>query len=316
LDLSGLEVDNLLAVLALLGLLRALEHSRPEWRARVSWVGRPWRARLHLSADVTEDAVASTVNEAVSKIASSFEFNGHINVNFTLEELRAYFEAKKTDPINALLLSALCAEQPLKKGEPRPAPLVMMFGQGHQNFLERLVTVSRLEALDEEPRKKGAIKKDGATKIAEALFKPWKRTDKTASLRWDPLDDQRYALRFGDPSKAGAASTVHGANRLACIGLLSFPCLPNHQYPNARGAARQEEEVVFVWPVWAAPLSLACIEALLSHPEVMAMRTGRVRALGVAEIYRARRVSNGKFRSVTRGIPEVESAGQPASRNR
>jgi len=266
--------------------------------------------------DVTEDIVASAVNEAVSEMACSFEFNGHTNVNFTLEELRAYFETKKTDRTAALLASALCAERPLRKGEPRPAPLVMMFGQGHQNFLERLATVSRLEDLDEEHPKKSAIKKDGATKIAEALFEPWKRTDETESLRWDPLDDQRYALRFGKPSKAGAANTVHGANRLACIGLLSFPCLPNHQYPNARGAARHEEEVVFVWPVWAVPLSLACIEALLSHPEVMAMRTARVRALGVAEIYRARRISNGQFRSVTRGIPEEESAGQPASRNR
>ena len=36
LALPGLEADNLLAFLALLGLLRALETVREEWRPRVS----------------------------------------------------------------------------------------------------------------------------------------------------------------------------------------------------------------------------------------------------------------------------------------
>ena len=35
--LNGLEPDNLLAFLALLGLLRALQTSRLEWRPRAGW---------------------------------------------------------------------------------------------------------------------------------------------------------------------------------------------------------------------------------------------------------------------------------------
>ncbi|MGH7089221.1 MAG: hypothetical protein ACREFQ_09995, partial [Stellaceae bacterium] len=35
--LDGLEPDNLLAFLALLGLLRALEIKRPEWKPRAYW---------------------------------------------------------------------------------------------------------------------------------------------------------------------------------------------------------------------------------------------------------------------------------------
>ena len=35
--LNGLEPDNLLAFLALLGLLRALETARPKWRPRARW---------------------------------------------------------------------------------------------------------------------------------------------------------------------------------------------------------------------------------------------------------------------------------------
>ena len=37
LRLEGLEPDNLLAFLALLGLLRALEASRPTWQPRAAW---------------------------------------------------------------------------------------------------------------------------------------------------------------------------------------------------------------------------------------------------------------------------------------
>ena len=37
LRLEGLELDNLLAFLALLGALRALEKSRPDWHPRAAW---------------------------------------------------------------------------------------------------------------------------------------------------------------------------------------------------------------------------------------------------------------------------------------
>ena len=44
--LNGLEPDNLLAFLALLGLLRALEKARPEWKPKVYWQGKPPKAIL------------------------------------------------------------------------------------------------------------------------------------------------------------------------------------------------------------------------------------------------------------------------------
>ena len=62
-DLPGLEADNLLAFLALLGLLRSLESSRPEWRPRVSWKGPPWIARLHLTQAADEAEVAKAAAE-------------------------------------------------------------------------------------------------------------------------------------------------------------------------------------------------------------------------------------------------------------
>lgn len=56
--LAGLEPDNLLAFLALLGCLRALEEVRHAWRPRVCWSvdDPPVRPMLSLAAEVGEEA--------------------------------------------------------------------------------------------------------------------------------------------------------------------------------------------------------------------------------------------------------------------
>ncbi len=299
LPMVGLEVDNLLAFLALLGLLRSLETSRSEWSPRASWQGPPWRAQLHLEQIATEGEVATAAKEGLERIAASFDVDGRKNVDFDAREYRAYAQRVRGDPIGAALAAALSAELPEKaQGEVYAAPLVMMFGQGHQNFLERLIAAARgtnevvTPAMNE------------ATKLEEALFRPWRRTDETDGFRWDPDEDQRYALRFGNPSKAGAAPTVHGANRLAAIGLLSCPCLPAQRghRPRVPGVTN-ERELAFVWPIWTPALPRTAIERILSHPDVIDPKPEVLRPFGVVEIYRARRISNGKFMNVTRAIP-------------
>lgn len=307
--LPGLEVDNLLAILALLGLLRAIETAEPDWRPRASWAGPPWVARLHLAEAVSPDQVAARAAQGIETIASQFDVDDRADVNFERDEFRDYASRNRLHPIRSALVTALSAEHPQKRdGGLKAAPLVMMFGQGHQHFLERLVKIS----LGESPKE---VKKDKKKRvpslrdpwyIAEALFHPWKREDDTDAFRWDPEEDQRYALRFGEPSKAGAASTVHGANRLAAVGLLSFPCVPAVKDVKVPGANRHDGGIVFVWPVWSEALSLAGIHRLMSHPEVIEFRRTAVRPLGVAEIYVARRVNYGQIMNVTRAVPRAE----------
>ena len=59
--LSGLEPDNLLAFMALLGLLRVLEEAEPSWLPRVSWSvdDPPVRPVLHVAQPVSEDSIAA-----------------------------------------------------------------------------------------------------------------------------------------------------------------------------------------------------------------------------------------------------------------
>lgn len=302
--LHGIEPDNFLAFLAVLGVLRAIEIERPDWRPRVSWSGPPWLARLWVETSDDEKAIAAVASAGCARAAARFDVDGRANVKFTRAEYRAYAERVRTDPVGAALAAALVAELPERRdGSLRPSPLVMMFGQGHQNFLDRLVAVPRGDLPNRFKKKKSPPDMADPAKIAEALFQPWRRADDADAFRWDPEEDQRYALRYDDPSAAGAAPTVHGANRLAALGFLSYACAPRAEHQQVRGVLRTGGEVFFVWPLWERPLCRTGIEALLAHPSVLHGDLESVRSLGVLEILRAQRISNGKFMNVTRASP-------------
>ncbi len=320
LPLPGLEVDNLLSFLGLLGTLRAIQEQAPGWAPQVVWERGPWRASLDVAVQVDAPRLARVVTDgllAVIRRLQQFrpqDVNGEplADVSFTSEEYRRYVVASRRqssaslqgEANSAQLAACLSCEWPLKKGDAAPiaGPLVMMFGQGHQHFLSRYFEVPRAPMEDSPARSEDELRAGIATRIQRALFAPWRRSDEAQGFRWDPEDDQRYALRFGNPSKAGAANTEDGANRLATLGFLSFPSVPALR-ATTRGVDRGSEGVSFVWPAWSTPLSLAGIEALLSHPALIDGDVTRLKSFGVEEIYRARRVSNGKFMNITRAAP-------------
>lgn len=315
-DLAGLEVDNLLAFLALMGLLRALEDAEPSWTPMASWTGPPWRARLHLGVEASTRSIAEAACRGIEAIAACYDADDRANVAFELKDFRSYAERMRGDAVRASLAAALTAEHPEKRtGGLQAAPLVMMFGQGHQNFLERLLQVPR-GALPSRHRKlkKPPDFRDPAM-VEAALFSPWTRSDDADGFRWDPEDDQRYALRYGDPSSEGAAPTVHGANRLAAVGFLSFACVPGMRFM-ARGSGRDDDGTFFVWPVWMQPLGRRAIESLLSHADLISGHLDRLAPLGIAEIYQARRIANGKFMNVARAMPVRSKTPTPGSQRR
>src|SRR5690606_29595730 len=182
----------------------------------LSWEGPPWCARLHLAERADEIAVAEAANEGILAIASRFEIGSRRNVKFDAESYALYLEEGQRDEYALDLAVSLTAEHPGRNdGSLMPSPFVFMFGQGHQHFLERAVQVPLGVLPRRLQSKRPPPNLNDPAKIQEALFAPWRRNDETDAFRWDPLEDQRYALRFDDPSRAGAATTVHGANRLA-----------------------------------------------------------------------------------------------------
>lgn len=303
--LDGLEPDNLLAFLALLGLLRAIEaddRDRAEDTKalpRAAWdiAAPPLRPRLHLIRPLPQDEVMARTAAGLRRLAASHRFDGKQSLNYSEAECRKVLEAAAeaacvggrdhADLLAALISDAAIKDQKKDKREIDPTPLCLLTRGQQANFLERLSTVPNRPAPPKHGRGKAAVAVTEAACLNETLFKAWHNHDlKLSSFRWDPAEDVRYALLAGDPTddeyKGGAQ---HGANRLAAVGLAALTLAPERRAgrvpPTIVGGHSDADGFSFAWPIWRAPASLAAIRALLSHPEAM-RNPGALCYLGVA----------------------------------
>ena len=317
--LDGLEPDNLLAFLALLGLLRALEAADSELdnklQPRAAWDidTPPLRPKLILSCAVTQEEVTENAAKGIDKLIPTYSFENRKNLNYSQEECRALLReearaARSGSRERADLLAALMSDaiKKDKKDEIDPTPLCLLFGQGHQHFLERLANVPQKPAPEPRGRGKQATSISKSECLSETLFQPWHRKDKTPSFRWDPEEDVRYALMAGDPTDtAYKTGTQHGANRLAAIGLGVLTLAPEIRAgrvrPGVTGGARAAGVFSFAWPIWREPTTLTAIRALLAHPELREIDA--LAHLGVDHVMVARRISVGKYMNVSRARP-------------
>ena len=158
--------------------------------------------------------------------------------------------------------------------------LCFITGSGHQHFLGAA---------------RGLAESVGPEHIGEALFGPWRYSDKGLSMRWDPDDAKEYALRWRDPS-IGGASSVWGANRLAFEALPLFPTVPRAKRLRTTGFQRHDRVHEFTWPLWTQPASMDTVRSLLGLRELREASPDRVQlqALGVEEVYRVQRVRIGQ----------------------
>ena len=320
--LDGLEPDNLLAFMALLGLLRVLEAGRPDWRSRVSWTvdEPPLRPRLHVAKRAAEDAIIEAVVEGLETLARHHDFGELSDLTLPPDEatrrLRAAADSNRyTADLWAGLVSDAAIARDGKKVEP--TPLCFMFGQGHQHFLSRLASVPLVKTPPNRGSGRNKSEISETECVREALFASWERPDATDSFRWDPKEDVRYALRARDPTdRKTKETTQHGANRLAAIGLSVFSVVPRLRASKTHlalvgGDREPDGGHVLNWPIWREPISLTGIRALLVHPHLGRSETRA--ALGVVERRRARRISVGKFMNVTRAEARREEEPDPRS---
>jgi hypothetical protein len=304
--LDGLEPENLLAFMALLGLLRALDNARPAWRSRAYWDVRnpPLRPVLDLPNGRTRREIADAAAEGAAKLGEAHVFDRK-DLNYSGDEAREVL-LKLADSARSALFDALLSDGALKDdGRIWPTPLCFLFGQGHQHFLDRLsaVPTGRLPKTLEKTRKAPDL--NDPQFIAATLFGPWTRSEATDSFRWDPIEDRRYALRARDPS-GDPAGTQHGANRLAAIGLpaMSGTIILRHggmRFLNRGTSYGTAGRIEISWPIWNEPARLTGLRALLARSEI-AMETPdeqNLNAVGVIGLFRAERISVGKFFNVT-----------------
>lgn len=314
--LEGLEPDNLLAFLAVLGLLRALETADETLRPRAAWdIDKPpLRPRLFLARALLPEEVADYAAKGIETLAASYHFGDRKGLNYSREECRTLLaEAAKASRFNRRqridLLAALMSDAAIKDNKHElvdPTPLCLLFGQGHQHFLDRLATVTQETAPPPRGKGRSAFVLSASECIAEALFQPWHRNDPTSSFRWDPDENVRYALMAGDPTDpAYKARTQHGANRLATIGLGSLTLAPQMRAGRVRpriiGGTSGAGGFSFAWPIWRDPATLTAVKTLLAHPDLREIDGAA--HLSVEYVMMARRISVGKFMNFTRARP-------------
>ena len=142
-----------------------------------------------------------------------------------------------------------------------------------------------------------------AAQLQRTVFEPWDYQDEAFSLRWDPLEDQRYALRWRDPSKSDlrdGPGTMQGANCLAIEALRLFPVQPAEHRAETTGFRRNaQRQVHFSWPLWETPIALDVCIALLAQADWQSSQfdTQRLQALGVGAVYHSQRIQQNQYYS-------------------
>lgn len=313
--LHGIEPDNLLAFMALLGFHRALDAARPVWRTRIHWEGMPTRPHVTLAQDASQEELLQSAAEGCASLASAYAFEGLKRIG-DLDGLRARNllsgACRESSRLTADLWSAVISEVALRKdGELQRTPLYAVSGQ--QGFFDRLENVAR-----GIPSKGSAVSAEymnHPARLEEALFLDWNRKDYTDGFRWDPFEDRRYALRFNDPSPEGAGATVHGANRLASLALPLFTVVPERVRGeiklNAVAAKSALGKMIGIrWPIWSRPASLNAVRHMLAGCGV----EERLPGLGILAVYESRRIMVEKYSNFTRAVAEDSAWVVPEER--
>ena len=306
---DGLDGGNPLAYLAALGTLRTTALAWPKRNAHLHWSNAQggWRPCLSFDGDVDRDAWLTAVDQSLRDKTGQTAFSLADDLTVPCPAFRAASalaaahavagDRRQADFLSAFGSEAVESEVNGKKtGEIADTAFRTMSGAGHQHFLgfmRALVADTRVEHLK------------------KALLTPWQYDDpvENHAMRWDPMDDVRYALRWrnssGDPERRKRGA-VWGANRLAIEALPLLPTAPVRRRLETTGfTQRKGRGVVWTWPIWTVPVGLDVVRSLMSLPELQNDEPDRraLSAMGIAEVYRCQRITQGKYRNFTPASP-------------
>jgi hypothetical protein len=217
---TGPDGGNLLGFMSSVGAFAALDRAWPDRNVRLSWKneGR-WHPVLQVDGPSSEDDIIDALhNELKKRRISITDENGRLASNtnkLTIQAFRQQAEslvrlASTKSRLEADFLAAMMGEVEAGK-YLRDTALRTQSGAGHQYFLVTMRTLVEETSRDD---------------IAGVLFAPWRtREARNMSLRYDPIEDRRYALRATDPGSESVVS-IPGANRLAVEAFEFFPTFP------------------------------------------------------------------------------------------
>lgn len=294
LELRGLVGSNPLAFLAAVGTLRTLHLAWPNEHVQMHWVrANGWNPVLSAQRALDKDLVVQTLDEQLRRMRNHKALSIDDDLTIAPKDFRRYAEeaiqeaqlnnADRTwvDFVAAFGCDALAEDDLIQDTAFRT-----MSGAGHQHFLRTMVKLVDATAPEH---------------LEKSLFQPWAYDDEGPSMRWDPEDDRRYALRWSEPSR-DPIRTVRGANRLAIEALPLFPTAPVGAILQTTGfRTGGNRATFFTWPIWAQPISLDVVRTVLALGELQRDAPDRrqLAQRGIVEVYRSQRVTVGKYRNFT-----------------
>ncbi len=298
--LSGIDGGNPLGFLSALGVLRTATRALPDADVRVKWQidYGSWHPALICSHELSPSILLDYLMPVLKGMTGHPAFAFADDLRLSTGEFRAVAAAasSQTSPDDrtfADFVSAFgCEALTTLDKEPKiqDTALRTMSGAGHQHFLGFM---------------RELVEKTEICHLHDALFERWTYSDDKPSLRWDPMDDRRYALRWREPS-GDPVRTVRGANRLAIEALPLLPTGPVGKRLDTTGfVQRRKQGVFFTWPIWEPPISLDVVRSLVSLPELQRPAPDRrlLETVGIVEIYRSERITQGKYRNFTTARP-------------
>ena len=168
-----------------------------------------------------------------------------------------------------------------KNNRVRTTPFCFVTGSGHQYFLATVVEL--LNCVN-------------AARINQALFHPAPHSDAKLSMRWDPVEDRRYAMMWSDPTSTGnEAKTNWALNLLAYRGLQLLPSVPLARGVATTGFLKRDNGPEWTWPIWLASIGIDPLRSLLALSELQKEQPSRavLAACQVAEVFRSARLQVG-----------------------
>ena len=295
--LSGLDGANPLGFLATVGLLKTTKDALNDNYIKIGWSLEhgSWRPILCLSNEMTKEELVTLLDTHLKNVdITPFRFAPDLNISpesFQVQNKLAFEKSNLNNRYFADFLVAYGCESIMdkKNGIILDTALRTMSGAGHQHFLGSMLEL---------------IGNTNTDHLFKALFSTWDYSDARPSLRWDPMDDRRYALRWKEPS-GDKILTVRGANRLAIEALPLLPTAPYRNGLETTGFShRPEEGVQFSWPIWKPKITIDIVRSLLSLKELQTLKPDRdtLSRMGIVEVFRSQRITEGKYRNFTSAI--------------
>ena len=301
--LFGLDGSNPLAFLAALGTLRTLTIAWPTRSVKLSWSANAgaWRPVILADGELNQDDCVKLLDAQLKKLDGHLALSPDDNLNIEPDQFRAFArkcvqageQTSGPDGRIAADFAAAFACDALanKQGKIQDTALRTMSGAGHQHFLAFMRHIVMHTTLRH---------------LTKALFQTWAYDDPVTNqtLRWDPSDDSRYALRWRDPSGDPArktGGTVLGANRLAVEGLPVVTSVPSGTTLRTVGfTVGGRRNTFWTWPIWHPRLTLGVVSSLLALADLQDVNhpsRARLVSRGVVEVFRSQRITVGKFRN-------------------